>query len=92
MTKLILDGKDYGDDYIAYNRAYNNKVWEYLRMKQLHEIPTRQPRRRPRIKRYRTINYCTSRSERWHTILTYVCTYLLGAILFASMFLALYLT
>jgi len=38
MAKLILDGKDYGDDYIAYNRDYNNKVWEQLRMKQLKDI------------------------------------------------------
>ena len=81
MDKLILDGKDYGEDYISYNRDYNNKVWEQLRMKQLHEIPKRQPRR-SKIKRYRTINYCTSRSARWHKILSYVCVYLGGVALF----------
>ena len=25
-NKLIIDGKDYGKDYTAYNRAYNNKL------------------------------------------------------------------
>ena len=91
MEKLILDGKDYGEDYISYNRDYNNKVWEQLRMKQLHEIPKRQPRR-PKIKRYRTINYCTSRSARWHKILSYVCIYLGGVALFVGGFIALLLT
>ena len=56
MTRLILDGKDYGDDYIAYNRDYNNKVWEQLRMKQLNEIPIRQ-RKRPKIKRYKVYDF-----------------------------------
>jgi len=25
-NKLIIDGKDYGNDHNAYNRAYNNKL------------------------------------------------------------------
>ena len=25
-NKLIIDGKDYGKDYTAYNRAFNNKI------------------------------------------------------------------
>jgi len=81
MEKLIIDGKDYGNDYTAYCRAYNNRLREMFIMKQLHEIPKRQPRR-PKIKRYRTINYCTSRSARWHKILSYVCIYLGGVALF----------
>jgi len=59
-------------------------------MKQLNEIPRRQ-KRRPQIKRYRVYDF-NSTSEKIHTILAYVLTYLLGAILFASMFLALWLT
>ena len=54
--KLILDGKDYGEDYISYNRDYNNKVWEQLRMKQLKDIPTRQ-NKRPKIKRYKVYDF-----------------------------------
>ena len=57
-------------------------------MKQLNEIPRRQ-KRRPQIKRYRTYDFGTP----WHTIFTYVVTYLLGVILFIICpLLALYLT
>ena len=56
MSKLILDGKDYGKDDTAYCRAYNNKVMEELRMKQLNEIPIRQ-RKRPKIKRYKVYDF-----------------------------------
>ena len=51
MEKLIIDGKDYGNDYTAYCRAYNNRLREMFIMKQLHEIPIRQPKR-PKIKRH----------------------------------------
>ena len=68
MDKLIIDGKDYGEDYISYNRDYNNKVWEQLRMKNLNEIPQEQIKR-PKIKRYKTNDF-TSRSEKIHTILS----------------------
>mgnify|MGYP001456715134 FL=1 len=85
--KLIIDGKDYGNDYIAYNRHYNNNVMEYLRMKQLNEIPIRQRKRRP-IKRYRTNDFST-KSERIHTILAYVFAYLFGFILFLYAFISL---
>ena len=91
MAKLILDGKDYGDDYIAYNRDYNNKVWEQLRMKQLKDIPTRQRKRRAKITRYKTNDFSTT-SEKIHTILAYVLTYLLGVMLFVGGFIALLLT
>ena len=55
--------------------------------KDLHEIPIRQ-KRRPQVKRYRTYDFGTP----WHTIFTYVITYLLGAILFIGAFIALLLT
>tara|TARA_R100000781_G_C4010363_1_gene103453 strand:- start:65 stop:346 length:282 start_codon:yes stop_codon:yes gene_type:complete len=86
--KLIIDGKDYGNDYTAYCRAYNNRLRDMFIMKQLHEIPIRQPKRRPQIKRYRTINYC-SNSERIHKILAYVFAYLVGFILFLYAFISL---
>jgi hypothetical protein len=74
------------NDYIAYNRDYNNKVWEQLRMKQLNEIPIRQRKRRP-IKRYRTNDFST-RSER-DTYYTCICNdiYLVPFILFLVCFL-----
>ena len=54
--KLIIDGKDYGNDYIAYNRHYNNNVMEYLRMRQLKDIPQRE-NKRPKIKRYKVYDF-----------------------------------
>ena len=59
-------------------------------MKQLKDIPQLQ-RQRPKIKRYRTINYCSS-SERWHKIFAYVLIYLGGFTLFLMAFVALLLT
>lgn len=56
-------------------------------MKQLKDIPIRQSKR-PKIKRYRTINYC-SNSERIHKILAYVFAYLGGFILFLYAFISL---
>jgi len=88
--KLIIDGKDYGNDYTAYCRAYNNRLREMFEMKDLNEIPTRQ-KRRPQIRRYRTYDF-TSRSERIHKILAYVCVYLGGTMLFVGGFIALLLT
>jgi len=59
-------------------------------MKQLNEIPRRQ-KRRPQIKRYRVYDF-NSTSEKIHTILAYVLTYLLGVMLFVGGFIALLLT
>ena len=93
MQKYILNGVEY-KDYRQYNHAYNNLIRSNMMAsykKDLKDIPVRQKRIRPSV-RYRTINYCSS-SERWHTILTYVLTYLLGVILFIICpLLALYLT
>jgi len=59
-------------------------------MKQLKDIPIRQ-NKRPKIKRYRTINYC-SNSERMQTIFAYVFAYLGGVILFVMAFFFLIIT
>ena len=91
MDKLIIDDKDYGNDYAAYCKAYNNKLrdmfMEDLEMKQLNEIPTRQPKR-PKIKRYRINDFGTD----WSLIFAYVLTFLLGTMLFIGGFIALILT
>ena len=93
MQKYILNGIEY-DNYRQYNQAYNNLIRENMMAsykKDLHEIPIRQ-KRRPQVKRYRTYDFSTT-SEKIHTILTYVLTYLLGVILFIICpLLALYLT
>jgi len=90
MQKYILNGVEY-KDYRQYNHAYNNLIRSNMMAsykKDLHEIPIRQ-KRRPQIKRYRTYDFGTP----WHTIFTYVVTYLLGVILFIICpLLALYLT
>lgn len=93
MQKYILNGVEY-KDYRQYNHAYNNLIRSNMMAsykKDLHEIPIRQ-KRRPQVKRYRTYDFSTT-SEKIHTILTYVLTYLLGVILFIICpLLALYLT
>ena len=92
MEKYILNGVEY-KDYRQYNHAYNNLIRSNMMAsykKDLHEIPIRQ-KRRPQVyhlKRYRTYDFGTP----WHTIFTYVITYLLGAILFIGAFIALLLT
>jgi len=89
MEKYILNGVEY-KDYRQYNHAYNNLIRSNMMAsykKDLHEIPIRQ-KRRPQVKRYRTYDFGTP----WHTILAYVLTYLLGAILFIGAFTALLLT
>ena len=93
MDKLIIDGKDYGNDYTAYCRAYNNRLREMFiedNLMKIKDIPIKQ-KKRPQIKRYRTYDF-TSRSERIHKILSYVCVYLGGVALFAYGFIALLLT
>ena len=92
MQKYILNGVEY-KDYRQYNHAYNNLIRSNMMAsykKDLKDIPIRQKRIRPSV-RYRTYDF-TSRSEKIHTILTYVLTYLLGAILFIGAFIALLLT
>jgi len=59
-------------------------------MKQLKDIPQLQ-NKRPKIKRYRTINYC-SNSERIQTIFAYVFAYLGGVLLFVMAFFFLIIT
>jgi hypothetical protein len=89
MQKYILNGVEY-KDYRQYNHAYNNLIRSNMMAsykKDLHEIPIRQ-KRRPQVKRYRTYDFGTP----WHTIFTYVITYLLGAILFIGAFIALLFT
>jgi hypothetical protein len=93
MQKYILNGVEY-KDYRQYNHAYNNLIRSNMMAsykKDLKDIPIRQ-KRRPQVKRYRTYDFSTT-SEKIHTILTYVLTYLLGVILFIICpLLALYLT
>ena len=89
-NKLIIDGKDYGNDYTAYCRAYNNRLRNMFIMKQLNEIPIRQ-KRRPQIRRNSHM-ISISKSEKIHTILAYVCAYLFGTMLFVGGFIALLLT
>ena len=59
-------------------------------MRKLQDIPQLQ-NKRPKIKRYRTINYC-SNSQRLHTILAYVFAYLGGVLLFVMAFFFLIIT
>ena len=89
-NKLIIDGKDYGNDYTAYCRAYNNRLREMFRMTQLKDIPRLQSKRRV-IRSHNTHDFTPTKTN-IHTILSYVLAYLLGTILFIYGFIALLLT
>ena len=48
MDKLIIDGKDYGNDYTAYCRAYNNRLREMFiedNLMKIKDIPIKQKKR-----------------------------------------------